>query len=189
MKQPINLDYLVSLNPCEARLDAYKSQYKNFNGTFSEFLDLKKVSYDDKIWVAMRYLNINQLVHFAILCADSVLPIFEAKYPENKSVIKLLNYMKKIEDFSIISSDQKHDIQVLRRSVAYAYITAASDAAYAAIYAAAAYAAYAAIYAADAVAAAASTVTAYATDASTVAAAKYEQQELNLIYLKMVDTL
>lgn len=132
MEQKINYQYLKSLNPCADRLDNYLKYYtitEEFN--WDTFLDLKDLSYSDKIWVAKRYLTTNQLVHFAILSAQSVQPIFEAGYPNNKSLQNLFSYLKDIPDFTKLTTKQRDEIWALRSKV--------RDAAYAAyaVYAAA----------------------------------------------------
>ena len=216
MNQSINVAYLKGLNPCQARLDEFLKNYPEFTGSYSEFLDLDKVTYDDKIWVSKQFLTMNQLVHFSILCAQSVQPIFETKYPEDKCLQNLFSYLKDIPDFTKITAVQKDEIWALRVKVraaanaadaaadaaaytadaaayAYAYADAAAyTAAYTAAYAAdaAAYA-YTAAYAADAAAYAAAYTAAYA-DAYTAAYAadaRKQQKDLNLTFLKAVENL
>ena len=140
-------------------------------------VDCNTVSYDDKVYILTKTLNKNQLVCFAILCAQSVQHIFEEKYPENKSVANLLNYLSEIKDFNNLSHEQRQEIARLR------------DATYTATYAAAYYAANAAYYAADA--AAADAAAAYATyaaasNAANAAKNRKQQEELNLTFLKKI---
>ena len=192
MNQVIDLNYLESLNPCKERLYSFTNNYPKFSGTWSEFLDLENVTYNDKIWVARRFLNTNQLIHFAILCADSVSHIFNNKYPNDNRVNNLLNYLKEIKDFTRITEEQRTKIRELRYAA-----DAAAAAAYAAdadaADAAAAYAADAAAYAAAADAADAdadAADAAYAADAAAAAAyARKSQQNLNITFLKAVEEL
>jgi hypothetical protein len=162
----INKEILTKFKPCKDRFDNYLSNYPDFNGSFGDFLDLDKITYEDKIWVAKKVLNKNQLVHFGLLCAESVLNIFETKYPEDKRVGDCIRYLKSIPNFSDLSLEQKEEI---RKHKAAAYAAADAYDAYAA------YAAYAA-------------ANAYAY-AAAAAAAKNNQKNLNLEFLKMAASL
>jgi len=158
----VNKDIIKKMNPCRSRFDQnYLVHYSDFNGNLDKFLDLDLITYGDKIWVTQRLLNKYQLVHFAILCAQSVLSIYENKYPNDKRVGDLLSFLVSISDFSNLSSEQHLKLRDLRSAA-----KAAADADYAD-------AAYAAVYAADA-------------DA---AAARKTQQDLNLQFLKIAATL
>jgi hypothetical protein len=196
----INKDLLKSFNPCSDRYKNYLKYYSEFNGSFDEFLDLNNISYDDKIWVAIRILNKNQLVHFGLLCAESVLYIFEKKYPNDSSVRECIEYLMKIEDFSNLTEEIKQEIRSKRANAASAAAAAASYASYAAASyaasAASAAASYAASYASYAVAAAAAADATYAAaataDASYAVAAadaasyaRLNQKNLNIKFLKM----
>ena len=161
----ITIGMIEKLNPCESRFDNFKNHYPSYEGDFRDFLALENITYNDKVWVASRILNRNQLVHWSIFCAESVKPIFENKYTNNKCLTILLDYLKSIPDFNNLSQEIKDKIWELRRPAAAAAY--AADAAYAA-YAAAAYAAADAD--ADAAAAAAD-------------AAREEQRNLNLLFL------
>jgi hypothetical protein len=215
----INADVLKGFKACSSGLDNFTKQYPKFSGSFLEVLDLKNIPYSDKIWLARKVLNKDQMVHFGLLCAESVLNIFESKYPLDKRVRDYLAYLRGIPDFSVITTDQLTEIFRLRSEVKKTRYTAA-DAAYAAYatdttdaitaYAAAAATAADAAYAADAIAAyaaadaiaayATDAITAYATDAITAyatdaaaaaatAAGKQQQQNLNLEFLKMTASL
>lgn len=188
----INKEIIGKFNPCKERFDNFIEQYPTFNGSFDEFLDLENITYEDKIWVAKKVLNKNQLVHFGILCAESVLNIFEAKYPEDKRVRNCIELLKSKKDFSILSSEEKEEIWKARNEARFA-ATYAADAATYAVHAAtyAAYAAYAADHATYAVHAATHAV--HAADAAAYVtyayAAKKNQRNLNLEYLKMAASL
>ncbi|MCK9370508.1 hypothetical protein M0R04_11410 [Candidatus Dojkabacteria bacterium] len=209
----VNKDTISKFNPCNARFDKYLKYYDGFNGTIEEFLDLSEITYseityDDKIWVARRLLNKNQLIHFAVLCAQSVLHIYENKYLKDNRVKDCLEYLITITDFSNLSNEQEERLSEVRDAAyaaaadayddaeAYAaygaYAAYAADATYAvaaaATYADTAYAAYAvdATYdAADAYAAAAT----YAAAADSYTDAKTTQQNLNLQFLKVASNL
>ena len=165
----ITTQLITALNPCKDRLDNYLQHYSNLEFTFDDFIDLEHISYNDKIWVAKQVLNKNQLCHFGLLCAESVLNIFESKYPEDKRVGDCIRYLIKVKNFEDITKIQKEKI-IMHRDAAYA----AYAAAYAADAAAAADAAYAAAYAAyaaDAAAAADAYADAYAAYTADAAAA------------------
>jgi hypothetical protein len=186
----VNTEILARLRPCTERFSNYLKYYEEFNGSFDEFIDLENVSYEDKIWVAKKLLNKNQLVHFGLLCAESVLSIFEEKYPEDKRVRDCIEYLKTIPDFNNIMAEQQEAIRG-NRSAAYA---AANAAAHAAAYAASAAAYAAANAAAHAAANAAAYAAAYAASAAYDAAdaayaARKNQQSLNLQLLKMAASL
>lgn len=183
----INKDVLKSLKPCEKRWKNFLQNYSDFNGSFDDFLDLELISYEDKIWVAGKILSINQLVCFSILCAESVLYTYEEKYPQDKRIHNLLTFMKSIVDFISTTEEQRKRLIELRGGV-----RAAPNAAYATAYAA---------YAADAVATCAVTcIATYAANAADyaayaayavtyAAAARDNQQQLNLVFLKMAGSL
>ena len=202
----ITNDLISSLNPCKDRHDNYKNAYLGVELTLDDFLDSDKISYTDKIWVSCKLLTATQARTFAILCAESVLHIFEAKYPNNKAPRELLDYLKTI-DWLAVTEMQQIEIKRLRYAAAaaahaatYAADAAAAHAATAAADTAAAAASYdadaAASYAADAAASyaahaadaasydAADTAAAYAADA-----ARKNQEDLNLTYLKMAFSL
>lgn len=193
----INKQILENLKPCENRWKNYLSHYESFDGDFDDFIDFEHVSYDDKIWVSKKVLSKNQLFHFAILCADSVLYIFETKYPNDSRVKDCLEFLKTIENIEIISPEIKEQIKK-HRSAAYAATYSSSAAAYAAYVATDANYAYASASAADAAtdasaydsaAYAAYASAAYASAYAYASAAKKQQQDLHLTFLKMAASL
>jgi hypothetical protein len=146
-------ELIKSLNPCKARHDNYLKFYTNKEYSKAQFLGLKNISHSDKLWVAFRLMPKDNIRLACADIAESVLHIFEAKYPDDKR--------------------PRLAIEAARRGnavAAYAANTAAAAANAAAAYAAnanayaAAYAAYAAAYAANA--AAANAAYAYAADAA-----------------------
>lgn len=150
----INVEIISKLGPCESRFNNFKEQYPNFDDHFHEFLKLENITYDDKIQVSVRLLSKNQLVKWSIMCAESVLHIFEEKRPEDKRVRECLELLDSFSDFENLSVQEKQKI-----------CTAAN-------------AAYAAANAANAAYAAANAVNAAANSA-----AKEEQRNLNLLFL------
>jgi len=173
---------IADLKPCKDRHEFYLSHYDGKDLEFDDFIDSEFLTYSDKIWVAKRILNKNQLVHWVILCAQSVLHVFENKYPKDKRPRECLEYLISIKDFSNLTDEQIKEIRKVRRAAAdaaAAYAAADADAAYAAAAAADADAdaADAAVYAAYAAADAA--------DADAAADARKEQEQLNLSFLKI----
>lgn len=73
--------YLKSLDPCADRYKNYLENYKDFSGTLSEFLDLPNITLRDKCWVYFRSVPTNNIPLIAADIAESVLHIFEDKYP------------------------------------------------------------------------------------------------------------
>lgn len=112
----INKEFLKNFKPCDDRWKNFLKYYTDFNGSFDEFVDLENCSYEDKIWVAKNVLNKNRLCHFGLLCAESVLYIFEEKYPQDKRVGDCIRYLMKVEDFSNITAQQKEEILEHRRA-------------------------------------------------------------------------
>jgi hypothetical protein len=211
----INKEILKNLNPCLDRYKNYLENYPNFDGSFDEFLDLENITYNDKIWVAQRVLNTNQLIHFGLLCAESVLHIFEEKYPEDKRPRNCIEYLMKIDDFSNLTDEQKEEI-LKHKNAASSASSAAYAAAYASAYsyaanaanatnatnatnaaasaanatnAAASAAAYASAYSYAANAAYASVSYYAASYAANADDAKLDQQNLNIQFLKMAASL
>ena len=80
----VTTEIIKNLNPCIDRLEHYLEHYSDFDGTIEDFLALEMLTHNDKIWVSVRLMSKEQRVKFSILCAKSVLHIFEEKYPEDK---------------------------------------------------------------------------------------------------------
>lgn len=210
----INSALIRNFSPCKDRIENFETEYPGFNGELSEFLNLDKITYIDKVWVCVRVMTKTQLVKWSILCAESTLHYFERMYPDNKRPRALLEHLKTYESFENLSDTEKNTIRQMRggaydaaydaacaevygaayaseaaSSIAYAAVATTADysaeAAQAAASAACA-AAYAAIEARCALAAAA--VKSTTTYNIRVAAhfAREEQQNLNLLYLTSV---
>jgi len=107
----INKEFLKSLNPCADRYKVFLKHHGKFNGSFSEFMDLPNLDYEDKIWVAKRVLNKNQAVSWAILCAQSVVPVFEKEYPDDKRIRDCINFLKSIDDFNNLTYIERSEIE------------------------------------------------------------------------------
>jgi len=90
-----------------------------------------------------------QKVKFSAKCAESVLHIFEEKYPEEKRLKDGLEYLKTIESFGNLTAKETEEITKYRNDLDVSYAVA-----------------YAASYAADVVAAAWSNVASISVDNS-----------------------
>ena len=163
----VNAETIAKLNPCKNRFDNYLEHYKYFQGSLEEFTKLDKITYSDKIWVIVRLFTKEQNVGWSIKCAESVLHIFESKYPEDKrprlAIEAAKNYLLNPSAAAHAAYDAAYDAA---RAAAHA---AAHGAAHGAAHAAARAAAYAAARAA-----------AYAAAYAARAAAERHQEELNL---------
>ncbi len=72
------------LRPCKDRLDNYVKHYADREFTPRQFMGLKHITHKDKLWVAFRSLNQKSI---SLACADiaeSVLHIYEKRYPNDK---------------------------------------------------------------------------------------------------------
>jgi hypothetical protein len=77
----INKEYIKKFNPCDNRFYNYVDSYQDQDFSIIEFLRLDKITYDDKIWVWKRLATINEAALFGLKCVESILYIYEEKYP------------------------------------------------------------------------------------------------------------
>lgn len=82
----INLEQIEKLEPCEDRLDNYKSFYGEKSFTIQQFMGLKNINQADKCWVAFRLMNISDVPLAVADIAESVLHIYEKAYPGDNRV-------------------------------------------------------------------------------------------------------
>jgi hypothetical protein len=82
----ITNDLIESYNPCQGRYDNYLANYKNTDLSIKEFLSLDKITYNDKIWVWKKFATIDEAALFGLKCAESVLHIYENRYPEDNGL-------------------------------------------------------------------------------------------------------
>lgn len=189
----ITFDMIDRFRPCEDRRANFIEHYGvGWRGSLEEFLSLENITYLDKRWVCIRLMSRQQKVEFATACALSVLDVFETRYPNDKRLRKLLEFLcnEKVAELDKLTVLDLASTRKLRADVsASASAAAASAAAYSAAYAAAS-AADAALYAYSA--AFAATHTAYAADsaaaASAASASMLQQEELTLLFAYMVLT-
>ena len=186
-KLRITNEYIKSLSPCEDRFNNYIQHYENTDFSIAEFLKLDNITYSDKIWVWKKFATINEAAMFGLYCADSVLHIFQNRYPnDDRPRLALQSAREYLADPSL---ENNKKCKAAAYAAANAYAAAAAGAAYAYAAAAAAYAADAAAYAADTAAYAAAYAAVDAAYASAVNAAdaadaaRNSQQDLNLLYL------
>jgi hypothetical protein len=163
----ITNDIIKSLNPCKDRLDNYLKFYEDKEHTKAQFMELKNITHEDKLWVAFRLMTRDQVIKAVADIAESVLHIFEKKYPNDPRP------RKAIEAARICDVNSAPTAAAYAAAAAATY-AAADDATYAAAYAATA-AAYAA--ADDGAYAAA----AYAATAAAAAAAPNKEVQEKLI--------
>ncbi len=76
----INTKILRELKPCKDRLENWLLHYKDFEGDFIEFLELEKLTPQDKVWVAVRVLPRELLEVFVIDCASRALLYGDTAY-------------------------------------------------------------------------------------------------------------
>ena len=168
----INTEVIKGLRPCRSRFNNYLNYYEDFDGTLEEFLALDNITYSDKVWVFVRLANKSPLLRWSYFCAESVLYIFETKYPNDKrprqALDATLKYINEPTDDNRINLIKHRDVAADAAYAAYANAYAAAAAYAAADAAAAAAAAYAA---ADAHNAAPYAAAADAHNAATYAAA------------------
>lgn len=150
----IDNDLIKNMKPCNSRLNNYLKYYNNCSHNYKKFINLENITYDDKVWVLRKLLSKTQAVSWAVLCAESVLHIYENKYPYNKAPRKAIEYLKSLDSYELLTEEQIQTLRELRRNTADTYTAAAAaatpaGAAYTSAAAAAAAAIYSATYAAD----------------------------------------
>src|SRR3990167_7459858 len=145
----LTVDDIMTWKPCKTREEITKLFNKRSSLSLLQICDLK-ITNNDVLWVLVQANNegalSNILIAFAIYCAESVLPLFDAKYPDDKRPREAIAAAKAYMAGNITLKELKN-----KRSAA----SAAYSAANAAAADAAAHAAYAAAYAATNAAAAA----------------------------------
>jgi hypothetical protein len=94
MKKKINAAFIRTFNPCESGIVNFETRYPNFEGTIIDILKLEHISYNDKIWLAVKVVDIKILNVWSVECAESVLHNFEKQFPEDKRIRDCLNTTK-----------------------------------------------------------------------------------------------
>ena len=91
----INLEYIKTFDPCQDGLDNYIKYHKEFNGTMTEFLSLEHIPYEDKVWLLVKVIDYKILQQWSVDCAESVLHIYEDRYPGDNRVRDCIETTKK----------------------------------------------------------------------------------------------
>ena len=157
----ITVKKIESYNPCKSGIDDFKSKHPKFNDKLTVLLSLDDISYNDKVWLACKVVDIKTLQQWGVECAEMVLQYFEEVIPSDRRVRDCLEISKRVL------------LGELPKGAAWTAADAAADAA-----------AWAAAWAADAVVWAADAevwTAAWAADAAWEA--KSEQESLNLSIL------
>src|SRR5579872_731151 len=89
------------------------------------FINDNNVSYYNKVNTILPLLNKNQKILWAIMCAESVKHIFNNRYPDNKCLDDMFNYLHSIRDFTNLTDEQRTEIKRHRTIVRAAYAYAA----------------------------------------------------------------
>ena len=129
MKKTITANWLNEINACSDAVEAFKNQ-KETNPVKVVQGAMKIDRFNWANWLIVRLMDRKQKIQYAIFAAESVIDIFEKKYPNDDRPRNAIEAAKKV-----LEKDSKKN----RDAAAYAD---AADAAAAAA-AAAAYAAYA----------------------------------------------
>lgn len=141
---------IAKLNPCKYRFYNFIAKYKNKKFTSHQFMGLKHITHQDKLWVAFRMMPKESVPKAAADIAESVLHIYESVYPEDlrprKAIEAARNGIGNTADAA--TSAACAGASTTPASTAYAAAYAATYAALTAAYAAA-YATSAAVTAAD----------------------------------------
>jgi hypothetical protein len=89
----VNTAIILKLRMNEDTKANYLKHYETFSGTMDQFLSLDKITYDDKIRVASRLMTKEQCAKAAIKIAESVLHIYEKRFPNDDRPRKALEYL------------------------------------------------------------------------------------------------
>ena len=82
------------LNPCESGIENFEQHYPNFEGSLEEILCLDKIPYDNKIWLALKVLDVKDLQQWSVECAEFVLNNFESTMPADTRVRECIEVTK-----------------------------------------------------------------------------------------------
>ena len=177
----ISYEAILPLNPCKDRIDNFATCYPNLTFELKAFIALEKITYTDKVWVVTRLFTKEQNIKWSILCAESVLHIFENECPDDKRPRLAIEAAK--SGYTNAAANAAYAVYANAANAAYA-AAYADNAAYAATATSgAAYAAYAARAAANAAYAGTAAAATAAYDAADTYAAEKEQETKNLNFM------
>ena len=96
----INKEFLKKLSSCEGRWKNYLEHYSEFSGNLLEFMELNKISTEDKLWVfTQKIKDIEKLQRkFAVFCMDRC----QTDVKEIQEYQVLIMLMYESEDFGSI---------------------------------------------------------------------------------------
>jgi hypothetical protein len=80
----INLTKIKKLKPCEDSLNNYIKFYGDRNFTPKQFMGLKNITHEEKLWVAFRLVPNNFIGKATGEMARSVLYLYEKEYPNDR---------------------------------------------------------------------------------------------------------
>jgi len=61
----ITTGIIKNLKPCKERFKNYLNHYKNVTFTYAQFMSLDKISFEDKTWVLIRCMTLENMILFA----------------------------------------------------------------------------------------------------------------------------
>lgn len=129
MFKKINKNIILTLKPCKDRFNNFITNYPDFNGDLKDFLYLDNITYSDKVWVFTRLATHIQNVKWSLLCAESIIHLYETKYPkDNRPRLAL----ETANAFILDPSEKNKDAANAANAAAYAAYAAANAAANAA---------------------------------------------------------
>jgi hypothetical protein len=132
----INKKTIAKLNPCKDRFNNYLKHYSDRDFTPKQFMGLRNISHNDKIWVAVRLMDKKLLRFAAADIAELVLPIFEAKYPNDKrprlAILAARAKILDVEACKVAAANAANAYHIAARAADSTWTVAAKDAANAA---------------------------------------------------------
>jgi hypothetical protein len=86
MQNKITYDKILSFDPCHSPEKCLEMMKGVKEYSLMDFLNLDTVTAKDKLWVVLRedFIDAATLHEFACRCAESVLPLFEKEFPNDK---------------------------------------------------------------------------------------------------------
>lgn len=75
----INIQLIRTLDPCKNSLDKVIRFYKNKEFTPRQFMGLKNISHEEKLWVAFRLISLEKVRFIADDIVDRAYSIFDDK--------------------------------------------------------------------------------------------------------------
>ncbi len=79
----VNKTVIGKLKPCSNLFDNFVAYYRERELSMEQFMGLRNISHQDKMWVAFRLMPKENLRFAAADMAELVLPIFESAYPND----------------------------------------------------------------------------------------------------------